>query len=434
MKQMKTHWYAAARRTLGAVVLAIGMAGAPSAAKATVPTIDFAQIGQMIENIATVARQVTMIAAMVMQLGNLQDLIGEVDAVAAFKDSLKPSQNAVRSKMRDMIRNSYVVKELPGGDDSIILWDDGTTPEDPGGATYTEAGEEAVRAWSVPVTWMQTGLKPPEDALDLGRGIDGMILGAPVELRKMRLETMATAEGDDDHRIGAGAIERDMPFPSYEAARKFALERYFVKSEEMLLDRSAAEIRLESLETKAERENALRAASLDAWAISAMGQNALVVNEVARFQIEEELGRAKSLREDLTVMVHAILEGARVQSSANTLAAMQLEIDALQGLMGSPVAVGERTWKLLGGDAWDGTRNTEKEARGGQSANSGTMHYAGLQTQDARHAGIARTLPWRPGDRTRSGPVPTAIGTREAATAGYAPRPTTGPLIEAALQ
>ena len=62
MKQMKTHWYAGARRTLGAMGLAIGMAGAPSAAKATVATIDLARIGQMIENIATTARQYAWLA------------------------------------------------------------------------------------------------------------------------------------------------------------------------------------------------------------------------------------------------------------------------------------------------------------------------------------------------------------------------------------
>ena len=62
MKTHETHWYAGARRTLGAVGLAIGMAGAPSAAKATVATIDLARIGQMIENIATATRQYARLA------------------------------------------------------------------------------------------------------------------------------------------------------------------------------------------------------------------------------------------------------------------------------------------------------------------------------------------------------------------------------------
>ena len=136
-------------------------------------------------------------------------------------------------------------------------------------------------------------------------------------------------------------------FATEHEARSWAVERYFI---ELKSTTNAAE--QATLGDRITTRNRLRAEdhlqiATAAYAMASDMQSSWETEHDVRAALDERLGDAQSLREEVSLLARVAIEQTRAEAQANRLAAEQLRLRALEHLMSVDVGIEEERYARL---------------------------------------------------------------------------------------
>lgn len=276
-----------ARSALAGAALALATAPAPAA----VSVADFPAIAQLVESYAMLSRQIQQLAGIYHQNELLNETIGLPEDVHHFKRGAREALGALA-----------LPAFLPS-------------------ATHPSAPD-----------------------------IHALLAGdAPTQPSGIRIDPGASEP--DLHRAVLEGEYRRLNHPDFDSARAWAMEAYFVKADAEAHEPEAAgeSAVARARHTLRRRSGALRSAGVDAYARAGAARSRYQAHGERDAQIARQLEQATTLREELSVLALATIEGLSRDAERNALLAQLLELEGHAAIAGAPTVVNEETWTALGG-------------------------------------------------------------------------------------
>ena len=305
---------------------------------ALVPVIDSTSLGQLVESVSTLARQVQQLRGVLNGVERLGEMVGRNELTRSFKAEIVGALEGAGAPMSEI---SQLARGGRGVADQILGGLAGGTV---GAGRVSELLEKAgvsSQAVALVRARLTEGLGSDSGAAQLA--IQGVI-------DAVRAEGVSEASIAGVLReLGGVAGSRQSPSVSYGEARRYARDMFFVDGDvasstdvdEAFMRRSAA--------VQVERNAHLRAGALDAWALAAVTHNMVAEQPRRHDALEKQLREAESLREDVAVLIAATMESAHARIAQNELAAQALKLQAMNIMSSAPVVLDEGARRLIAG-------------------------------------------------------------------------------------
>ena len=314
---------------------AAGLAGAtvvaiPLVAGSGVPTLDGANLKEMITTVRSHAAQVQQLRNMVSGLRDLRDSIGDGVDFGKAKKIVGKSEAWVGEA-------GSVLDSLPKAEDGEAETAPAPTTGNPGPVWWLQprGTPRAYRAaWS-----------PGSEAGGLVEVAAGSAGGGEAEAGVLTDRGGPMSDWDPEQSV-------DRPgFTSAKEAAGFALtELYHVRED-------GADVAAESERSRIEQIHRVRgklqqSAALYAWSLASAAPQALRQREEERNQLVELMGESEDLRGDVMALSTAVVLGVAARTDALLIEAAGVELNAIAKLAEQPeVLTAEEQARLAGDDA-----------------------------------------------------------------------------------
>ena len=307
--------------TAGAL-LGLGVATAPPL-PASIPTVDIAAIAQIVELATTISRQIQTLTGIQLNLGRIEQLIGTVDQVSAYRarigGHMTELNHTLESPFHGPIDSLHIAPSLDEVDPispESIRWESSV----PGADMFASAS---------PLTpgMLNIALDISPDAPTVPSSSSAQVTGPFVD-EEVDARGLPPVLANDD------------------TARDWLVRRYYAPH-------GAPAQTVDVARVQTNRGSDLHAMSAAAFSTAARTQAIWPAQKELESKLTEELAQASSLREDLSIIAHASIASLRLESQRTRIAAEQLMLVSVQSIAHSPPLLTRALYDRLGAPRTD---------------------------------------------------------------------------------